>query len=76
MARTKGALGKPKFANVKLSDLCQFLKSDTYIPIDVRFAQALNTANSGIKIDEIVDNQTKTNPIEDEKIEFVIIDKK
>lgn len=41
MARTFGAKNKPKFASVELAELIKMFKTDMRIPIDIKFAKAM-----------------------------------
>ena len=72
--RTKGSLNKPKFASIRLSDLCEFLQSDSYVPVDIKFARALKEANQNIKFEEIIKEiPAKATPtVSTTKLEFTV----
>lgn len=74
MARTKNAKNKPKFASVKLSDLCQLLQAETRIPVEIRFAKMLAGVNNSIQFEELqnISNITMKKQ-EGNKIEFKIL---
>lgn len=71
--RTKGSLGKPKMASIKLGELNKLLNENALIPVDIKFLKALISSNNCIKFEELkVDSVNKN----DEKtIEYNIIEK-
>lgn len=69
MARTKGALSKPKFIGIKLSDLNKLFLPDTIIKVDKSYSFLLDSA-------QIVDNVENINsaPTKSEKVKMNVID--
>ena len=65
MSRTIGAVNKPKFCNVSLADLNATLQVGAMVPVDIRFAEALNLTSS-----EPINNRVKLESAQEEKIQF------
>jgi len=65
--RTKGALNKPKFIGVKLSDLNRVFQSDTIIKIDANYAKFLSVPVSTVGCEQVeIENN-------DNKISFEVV---
>jgi len=67
--RTLGAKNKPKFGSIKLSLLCGYLQPDSLIPVDIKFLQAIKSANGAINFESIKECPTET---KEDKIEMLI----
>lgn len=69
--RTKGSVNRPKYVNVRLSDLTRMFNSDTFIKVAAEYEELLNINSASVSPTEC------TVPIvEKQKIEIKMVDLK
>lgn len=68
--RTKGALNRPKFINVKVADLLSVFKEDAVIAVSVQYASLFGGAEPSKISKDVVEKAEK----EEENIQISVID--